>query len=502
MRIRSEELMRQSEEKYHTIFEESFDVLYITSPAGKIVDMNKKGISIFGYNTKEELFRLDLATNIYANPKDRQRILTMVNSQGSAEYEVDVKKKNGEIMNTRCSLVAVRDSSGEISSYRGILRDITKDKQTEEALHKSEKDLKEAQRIGRLGSWDWDIATDTITWSDEYYRIFGLDSTQRPPGYEEHLKLYTPESAARLDAAVKKSMQTGEGYQLDLEWVYVDGTSHWIVANGETKRDDKGQIVGFQGTAHDITGRKRADATLKILNAELTKSIAEKDKFFSIIAHDLRSPFQGFIGLTEKMSEDISSFSADELVTLTHVMSQSAQNLYNLLQNLLEWSQFKKGSMSFTPQLLSLSKIVSKCIGQINQRMIQKGITTINEVPGNQEVFVDERMLNSILGNLHSNAIKFTPRNGTVTISSKKTEDQMIEISIKDTGIGIPKSMIEKLFEPLEKTGRKGTDGELSTGLGLLLCKEFVEKNKGKIWVKSEEGRGSTFYFTLASSKQ
>ena len=137
-RNKAEEALRQSEGKYRTLFEESFDGLFITSPAGKILDMNKKGAMMFGYDTKEEMLSLDLERDVYASPLDRGRILSMVNETGSAEYEVAVKKKNGEQMITFCSLTAVRDGTGVITSYRGIIRDITERKKAEEALRESE----------------------------------------------------------------------------------------------------------------------------------------------------------------------------------------------------------------------------------------------------------------------------------------------------------------------------------------------------------------------------
>jgi len=255
----AEESIRKSEEKYRTIFEESFDGLFVTSPDGKILDMNKKGVSMFGYDTKEEVLKLDLTRDIYASPPDRARILSMVNAQGTAEYEILVKKKNGAPMLAHCALTAVKDSGDTITSYRGIIRDITESKRTEEALCKSSEDLKEAQRLARIGSWEWDATTDIITWSEEYYSIYGLDPSQRPPGYEEHLKAYTAESAARLDAAVKKNMRTGEPYELDLELAGKGETRRWITARSETLRDAQGKVTGLRGTAQDITERKRIE---------------------------------------------------------------------------------------------------------------------------------------------------------------------------------------------------------------------------------------------------
>jgi two-component system, sensor histidine kinase and response regulator len=167
------------------------------------------------------------------------------------------------------------------------------------------------------------------------------------------------------------------------------------------------------------------------------------------------------------------------------------------LQNLLEWAQLQSGSVNLELKNISLTNLITENVEQINERIKQKGISIINLVTDPIHAYADEKMINSVLLNLLSNAVKFTHRNGTITISTKKSEDQMIEVSIGDTGVGMPNYLVEKLFKIDEKTGRQGTDGELSSGLGLLLCKEFIEKNGGRIWVESEEGKGSTFSFTL-----
>ncbi len=232
-------------------------------------------------------------------------------------------------------------------------------------------------------------------------------------------------------------------------------------------------------------------------NVELEKSNNQKDKFFSIIAHDLRSPFQGFLSLTKIMAEDMGSYTALELTQAGKDMHKTASNLFNLLKNLLDWAQIQKGAMSFQPELFPLSDLIAENVQVLKKRSEQKGISIINNVSDYFQVYADEKMISSVLLNLLSNAIKFTNRNGSVTICAKKTIDQSVEISVCDSGVGIGKNLIDKLFKVGEKVRTLGTEGELSTGLGLLLCKEFVEKQGGRIWVESEEGKGSTLSFTL-----
>ncbi|MDP3149147.1 MAG: PAS domain S-box protein [Ignavibacteria bacterium] len=247
----------------------------------------------------------------------------------------------------------------------------------------------------------------------------------------------------------------------------------------------------------DITERKKSELMIQQQNKQLVELNSTKDKFFSIIAHDLKSPFQGFLGMTKLISENINEFSSEEVSQHTKKLNQSAQNLYKLLQNLLDWSRVQNGKMDFIPEVFSLKKLIDQNIKTLEQRIMQKRISMNNEVPDTQKVFVDEMMINSTIGNLLSNAIKFSKSGGKVIIRAKSISDKLLEVSVSDTGIGMTDKTIKKLFKIDEKVGREGTDGEPTTGLGLLLCKEFVEKHGGTIWVESEEGKGSTFTFTI-----
>lgn len=254
---------------------------------------------------------------------------------------------------------------------------------------------------------------------------------------------------------------------------------------------------GCQVALIDLTDYKRVEDSLKKSTEELKILNATKDKFFSIIAHDLKSPFQGFLGTTELMSEEVNQFSNSDLSKLSSEMHKSAQSLLKLLKNLLDWAQIQNNTIDFEPKDCNLKKIVDQNLEIMGPIALQKGITVFNEVPENLKVFADENMLNSILRNLLSNSVKFTFRNGKIVINAKAASNNMLEISVRDTGIGMSENTIKKLFKIDEKIGTKGTDGEPSSSLGLLLCKEFVEKHGGKIRVESETGKGSVFYFTV-----
>ena len=256
-------------------------------------------------------------------------------------------------------------------------------------------------------------------------------------------------------------------------------------------------VINVMAIGQDITDRKLTEAEILHKTKQLQSLNSEKDKFFSIIAHDLRSPFQGLLYLTELMAEGKESFTVAELTEFSKSLNTSANNICKLLENLLEWAMIQNDSGSFDPKEVAFSAIVDQNIRLMEERAVQKGITIVNKVPDNQKIYADEKMIDAILRNLMSNAVKFTIRGGKVNIKSEIIGKRLLEISVTDTGIGMSEGLIEKLFKIDGQIGSKGTDGEPGTGLGLILCKEFVEKHSGKIWVESEEGRGSKFMFTI-----
>ena len=234
-------------------------------------------------------------------------------------------------------------------------------------------------------------------------------------------------------------------------------------------------------------------------NVELQIANSEKDKFFSIIAHDVRGPLSTFLSFTEMIAENIQSYDKNEIQTMTASMKESAASLFKLLENLLEWARMQRGLIQYNPERFNLIEVFNDSLETTYQSAKNKSINLYVEIPSDMEVVADRNMLSVIFRNLTSNAIKFTPKGGEVIIKARKSENSLVEISVIDTGIGMEEQILNGLFKIDVHNNRKGTDGEMSIGLGLLLCKDFVEKQKGSIWVESEPGKGSTFYFTLHS---
>ena len=244
-----------------------------------------------------------------------------------------------------------------------------------------------------------------------------------------------------------------------------------------------------------IARKKYADEIQKYV-AELNELNQTKDKFFSIIAHDLKNPFVTLLGFSEILLSEYKELQSDEVLFFINEMKNTADLSFNLLQNLLQWSRSQTGRIEFHPSELNLFHTVEQNIILVYKSAEKKNITLVNNIDASINVNADEDMLNTVVRNLLTNAIKFTPKNGKISVESSYNANFTV-IGIKDSGVGMAKEIIEKLFRLESSHSTSGTENESGTGLGLILCKEFVEKHGGKIWVESEIDKGSTFNFSL-----
>ena len=248
----------------------------------------------------------------------------------------------------------------------------------------------------------------------------------------------------------------------------------------------------------DISDRKKAEQALKESEEKLRESNKTKDKFFSIIGHDLKSPFNAILGFSKILLKKHKDYDNEKREKLIKSVNNSADSAFKLLENLLTWSRSQSGVIKYSPEKLNLKILLFETLFDLQGQADKKNINILDTVSENDIIFADKNMIATVFRNLISNAIKFTNKNGNITISSKKQENSnFIEISVTDTGVGIPKEIIDDLLRIDKNTSTQGTENEAGTGLGLILCKEFVEKHGGKIWIESEIDKGSIFHFTI-----
>jgi PAS domain S-box-containing protein len=278
-----------------------------------------------------------------------------------------------------------------------------------------------------------------------------------------------------------------------------DGTKRiWDFSSAYLGNFEKeGRIV--ISMAKDVTERKHAENELKTNERKLHQLNIDKDRFISILGHDLKSPFNNILGFSEVLTEDIRNLSSEEIEEISKNIYNSAIITNHLLDDILMWAKTQQGKIPFKPQILSFADICKNILEILNPGAYAKNITVYYSVADNINVYADIDMLKTIILNLVSNAIKFSNRGGRININAEQNPGNVI-ISVSDNGVGITQDNLAKLFDISEVITTKGTAKETGTGLGLLLCREFVEKHGGKIWVESEVGKGSDFKFTLPIS--
>lgn len=271
-----------------------------------------------------------------------------------------------------------------------------------------------------------------------------------------------------------------------------------ITVNLETK----GELLLLADSFNEMVRElKTRIEVINKLNKELEESNQTKDKYFSIIAHDLKNPFNVILGFTDLLVEQYHDFDENEKQKIVQELNKSSKIVYELLENLLNWSRLQSGKIEMYPKKISLNSIIKNSITSYNGNAEQKQIDVINNISEEINVYADEFTITVAVNNILNNAIKFTPDGGSVTISANKNENR-VEVSIKDTGIGMSREIIDSVFQSKKIDSTPGTRAEKGTGLGLVLIKDFLEKNNGNLAIKSTPGKGTDFRFSLPENKE
>lgn len=448
------------------------------------------------------------------HPDDREptRLAVEAALQQRTLYAVDHRAVNpdtGEIRWIRSAGKATYAADGAPIRFDGINYDISDRKQAEAELREREDELREAQRLGNIGNWVWDAKTDASTGSDQLLRIYGLDPEidTLPTFSEQNGTLYPLESWQRIHEAVKRTLATGVGYNLDVQALR-QGELIWITTRSEVVRDATGAIVGLRGTVHEITERKQAELEReRLLTAEQQAreeaQVANriKDEFLAVLSHELRSPLNPILGWTRLLQTGKldPARQAEALKTI----ERNAKLQTQLIEDLLDISRIMQGKFALNVAPVRLTFVISAAVETVQLAAEAKNIQiTLDLDPSVALVSGDAARLQQMVWNLLTNAVKFTPNNGQVTVELRQI-DRLAQIRVIDTGKGISPQFLPHVFEYFRQEDSSTTRQFGGLGLGLAIVRQIVELHGGRVGAASEgENQGATFIVQLPTTQK
>lgn len=496
-RKRTEDELREKELQYRNLADSGRALIWRSGTDKLCYYFNKIWLEFTGHTLEQEMGNgwaegvhpddLDTCLKIYTTSFDKHEAFEMEyrlrHSSGEYRWLLDIGTPNF-------------DSTNKFLGYIGHCFDISERKQVEDTLHETNAYLENLINYANAPIIVWNPQFRITRFNHAFESLTGRHEAE-VVGQTIDI-LFPPELAENSMDLIRKTLSGERWETVEIEILHRDSSKKTVIWNSATVFAADGKTpVATIAQGQEITRRVKAEKELKLKNDELLILNTEKNKYFSIIAHDLRSPLSGFLGLTQIMAERLPQLTMEELQNIAANMRTSATNLFRLLENLLHWARIEQGLIPFDPKLFHLSPIITESIAMAIEPARKKGIEIAYSVPDDLTVVADTNMLQTIIRNLVSNAVKFTPKGGNISLSAEITSSKSIKISVTDSGIGMSNDMIENLFRLHVQTSRKGTESEPSTGLGLIICKEFIQKHGGKLFIESEVGKGSSFSFIL-----
>jgi PAS domain S-box-containing protein len=380
-----------------------------------------------------------------------------------------------------------------------IIQDVTERELTQDQLRQSNERLKRAEEtslvmithIGLDGRW--------IKVTGSFANYLGYSEEEL---HNLNLKEITHPDDISADWGECEKLISGEktSYEIQKRYIRKDGAVAWVYLNRSIVRDEQNNPLYFLTFVIDITEQKRNEELILNYTRELKELNASKDKLFSIISHDLKSPLHSILNLSQMIVREEGNLNKEVIIDIANGIAGSTSHLIALLENLLEWSRFQSGRIEYAPEVINLREAAEFVINIIGIKALTKEIKLINEIEENSFGYADKKMIISVLQNLMTNAIKFTNKQGLVKISSKEV-GEYVHIDVKDNGVGMDNDTKIKIFTTEANISTAGTDEERGTGLGLIITRDFVKKNGGTIMVDSEPGKGTCITFTVPRSR-
>jgi len=495
--------LEESEKNYRILAENSVDFIWKIDLDFNFLYVSPEIYHLTGYSV-DEIMKINAKALL--PPKKLKEMIGYINEAISFGKDAPGKtfesvyiRKNGLEISVEISCKIIWDTNENPIGINGYTKNIKERKIVEQTLKESEMRFR----------MTFDQAFDPIFISEiiegQIPKIVDINKAVTTKlGHKREDLIGKPMNSFNVNETKENILERVtkiiSGEPLNFESVHKKNDGTLIPVEVSAKKIDlngKNYVYIIQ---RDISERKQWENEILKIQANLKEEIASKNKFFSIISHDLKSPFGTLLSIFQLLEETFDELSDKEKKEMIHVGRNSSKNIFQLLEGLLEWSRLTIGRMEFSPRNINLEELSTQTILLLSQNAKSKSIKFINEINGNYFVFADTKMLRTVLINLLTNAIKFTAKGGEIKLLSQIFDDK-IEISVADNGVGINPIDLAKLFRIDVHHTTVGTENETGTGVGLILCKELVEKNGGTIWAESEFGKGSTFKFTIPKSQ-
>lgn len=397
------------------------------------------------------------------------------------------KKKDGTLYDEELTINPVFDEFGKLINVAEIKRDITEELKTKKIAEQAEAKFKSIFENSIEGIYQSLSDGRIITTNKALLNMLGYSSIEEFSNIQASQFYVNPDDRKAFQSLMDKD---GKVIDYEIRLKRKDGSEITVLENSRAVTDAEGNILYYEGMIQDITNRKAAETAIRSLNSQ-------KDKFLSIVSHDLRAPFNSILGFTEMLLDEKMEFNEQEKKEFLQFIRQAAEQELHLLNNLLDWSRLETGRIRFEPRPIDLNELVGRSIVSLAGNAFRKDIDLFSTIPERTIVNIDENLMLQLFGNLISNAIKFTPQNGKVWVDFVNNEGNFVKVAVRDTGVGIPKEDFDKLFRIDTKYFSRGTEGEEGSGLGLALAAEVVHKHNGVISVESELNKGTSFIFTI-----
>lgn len=470
----------------------------LNHPSLGMIRITSEGIPVLANGTILKFLSLESFTELielynqsesFRNNFNTHKYFKYINQEIKNNYlETEWLNKNGKVVFFKEFVSPVYNGSGFPDYFDCIIEDQT-DKKIVEQLIKSCQ-TRDFQILKALPDILFIVSSDGTLLDSKFNSHSSFFKNPALLIGRKITSVFPKAVSEKLSEAIKHTLQTNQLSSVEFSVISEDKEIFYearIVVNS----DNQALML-----LRDVTPQKEAEAQLRKVTEDLKQANASKDKFFSIIAHDLRTPLIGLIGYAEILSEDIDELELSEIKEYSKNIVDISRQTIKLLSNLLEWSRLQTGKIQFNPSDVKIYSIVENIFQLLKSNAQHKEIQLLNSTDVNHIAYADDNMIYSVLNNLISNAIKFTRTGGKIEVSSEQKGEEII-VSVKDNGVGIDEENLKNLFELDKSFTTPGTENEKGSGLGIILCRDFIKKHGGRIWVNSKVGEGTTFFFTL-----